>query len=143
MPVMDKSGTSMYPDQRNCVWVSIRRMSEVCGRWIGAAAWVCLGLSAVVFVLMWVRAFLDGTVPKTAWGEVAGNHGPWRGLPYPLGPRYALRDMWYQVLDLQCLAALCASVSLLLRPRWHTALVAVGAAAAGFLFLFTHYWLVD
>jgi hypothetical protein len=105
---------------------------------------VFLALSTLLFVAMWARrALLGGAVPKTPWGEVAGNHGPWRGLPHPFGPRYALRDMWYQVLDLQCLAFLCAGVSLLLRPRWRTALVAGGAAAAGLLFLFTHYWLVD
>lgn len=51
--------------------------------------------SLIIFIWMWVYAYLNDYIPDTPWGEKLGNHGSWRHHGF-LRAGFNLRDVfWY------------------------------------------------
>jgi|GEM_PF-2557517 len=116
-------------------------------RWLGVTALVLLAFSVLLFIWMWVCAYMQGNIPQV-WGRYEGNHGPWRYRFYGYYiPWYALiyelRWLWWQVLNLQVFSFIFGLASFILKPNRRTAIISALAFVLGFLFLITHYWLVD
>jgi len=126
----------------------ITRIRQSIARWVGAIALVFLVFSVLLFIWMWVCAYMQGDIPQV-WGRYEGNHGPWHHRFYryyvagPFAFIYELRWIWWQVLNLQFFSFVLGLVSIVLKPNRRAAVIAVLAFALGFLFFITHYWLVD
>lgn len=114
----------------------IARIRQSGARWIGTIALTFLVCSALLFIWMWVCAYMHGDIPETRWGQYEGNHGPWRHS-------YDLRGAWWQILNMQFYAFVLGLVSMAFKPNRRAAVVTVFAFVLGFLFMATHYWLVD
>lgn len=105
-------------------------------RWTGTVAIALLLFSIVLFAWMWIHAYRTGAIPETEWGTYRGNHGPWRH-------RYDLRSAWHWVSFSHLLAFVLGIVSLVIKPSLRALYIILAAFAIGFLFMSTHYWLVD
>lgn len=123
------------------------RIRQSRARCIGAIALILLVLSVLFFIWMWIKACIQGAIPQTRWGYYEGNHGPWRRTPFyflgPFAPKYSLRWIWYQVVNLQFFSFVLGLVSIVLKPNKKSAIITTLAFVSGFLFFVTHYWLVD
>ncbi|MEI8348891.1 MAG: hypothetical protein WCI77_01955 [Candidatus Omnitrophota bacterium] len=105
-------------------------------RWSGTIAASLLGLSVLLFIWMWARAYMHGDIPQTSWGQYEGNHGPWRH-------RYDLRGVWWQILNIQFCAFVFGLVSVVFKPSTRATIIVALTFAMGFLFFAMNYWLVD
>jgi hypothetical protein len=114
----------------------ITRIRQNVSRWSGIIAVSLLVFSVLLFIWIWVCAYMHGDIPETNWGQYEGNHGPWRH-------RYDLRGVWWQILNLQFCAFVLGLVSMVLKPNKKAAVITALAFILGFLFMITHYWLVD
>ena len=116
-------------------------------RWIDAISLLLLVLSVLLFIWMWIRACIQGEIPQAPWGKYEGNHGPWHHrASFALGtftPKYNLRWLWSQVLNLQFFSFVLGLVSIIFKPNRRSAIITALAFISGFLFFITHYWLVD
>lgn len=125
----------------------ITRTRQNGSRWIGTIALWLLVLSVLLFIWMWLKAYIQGQIPHTSWGNYEGNHGPWRRTSfYILGPfarKYDLRWIWWQVLNLQVFSFIFGLVSIAFKPNRRSAIITSLAFGLSFLFFITHYWLVD
>jgi hypothetical protein len=115
---------------------SIAEIRQRGAYWISASALFFLVFSVLLFIWMWVRAYMHGGIPQTGWGQYEGNHGPWRHS-------YDLRGAWWQILNLQFYAFVLGLVSIVFKPKRRASIITVLAFVSGCLFLVTHYWLVD
>lgn len=122
----------------------ITRTRQNGSRWIGTIALWLLVLSVLLFIWMWVKAYIQGQIPQTPWGKFEGSHGPWhKPLHDILGIKYDLEWIWSQVLNLEIFSFIFGLVSIVFKPNRRSAIVTALAFVSGFLFLITHYWLVD
>jgi len=139
MKIMDKM------HQTSLLTARIRKSGA---RWIGTVALAFLVLSILLFIWMWVCAYMQGDIPQI-WGRCEGNHGPWRHrfyqyyLPRPFALIYELRWIWGQILNSQFCAFVLGLVSIVFKPNRRAVVIAALAFVLGFLFFVTHYWLVD
>ncbi|MDD4895004.1 MAG: hypothetical protein PHW54_06825 [Candidatus Omnitrophica bacterium] len=112
--------------------------------WLNTGALVLLALSVLFLIRMWVRAYIEGSIPQGAWGQYEGNHGPWRERIFLMPwARHGLRWLWWQVLNLQLFAFVIGFISILFKPSKKAVIAACSAFVLGCLFFVTHYWLVD
>lgn len=90
---------------------------------------------------------MQGDIPQARWGHYEGNHGPWRHPSFyifgPFVPKYDLRRLWSQVLNLQFFSFVLGLVSIVLKPNRRAAIIVAFVFVSGLLFFVTHYWLVD
>lgn len=124
----------------------ITRIRQSGSRWIGTIALWLLALSVLLFIWMWVKAYIQGEIPQTPWGKYEGNHGPWHYRYYILGPfapKYDLQWIWSQVLNLQVFSFIFGLVSIVFKPSRRNTIITALAFVSGLLFFITHYWLVD
>ena len=93
------------------------------------------GLIFVIFAYVWISAFIQGAVPNQ-WGEFEGNHGPWRRA-------YDLRRCLH-FLFLTCFISFFSGLlAFCFKPKWVTGIITVLSPILLYLFLATHFWLID
>ena len=113
----------------------ITRLKQLCAYLFIKVALIFLLIAFILFIWMWIRAYIYGEIPNMNWGEYQGNHGPWRHI-------YTLRDLWWYTAYAQIFSFYLASVSFLLKRDNKAAVIIFLAFVAG-LFLMSTYWLVD
>lgn len=103
---------------------------------VGLIALEVLIFSVFLFIWMWLRAYHTGAVPVTTWDNYDRNHGPWRHL-------YELRDLWWKIPEVRFWSFILGSISLIIKPSHLALLTVIVSPVAGFIFMVSHYWLVD
>jgi hypothetical protein len=125
----------------------ITRIRQNVSRWSGIIAVSLLVFSVLLFIWMWVCAYMQGNIPQV-WGRYEGNHGPWHHrfywyyVPW-FALIYELRWLWNQVLNLQVLSFVVGLVSIVLKPNCRAAIITALVFVLTFMFFVTHYWLID
>jgi hypothetical protein len=124
----------------------ISKIRQNVAHWLTVVALVFLTFSVLLFIWMWVHAYIQGNIPQV-WGRYEGNHGPWHHRFYRFYvPWYAfiyeLRWLWWQVLNLQIFSFILGLVSIILKPNRRATITTTLAFVLAFLFFVTHYWLV-
>jgi hypothetical protein len=92
-------------------------------------------IALVLFIWTWTQAFINGVIPNISWGELAGNHGPWRHI-------YNLRNLWWYIDYALFLSFNLALSSYFLKRDNKTVVIVFAAFVFGLIFMST-YWLVD
>ncbi len=85
---------------------------------------------------MWIYAYMQNAVPETVWKENQGNHRPWRYS-------YDLQNIYWLILNIQLLSFNLSIISFIIKPNREAAIVSGIALVIFFLFMYTHYWLID
>jgi hypothetical protein len=99
-------------------------------------SFVLLFISFLLFVIMWISAYMHNNIPVAPWGEYGGNHGYWRHS-------YDLRELWWYIFSIFLYSFILAIVAFVIKPNRKAAIIAAIALVSFFLFGNTHYWLVD
>lgn len=104
----------------------ITRIQQRVARQLSAIALWLLVLSVLLFIWMWLKAYIQGQIPQAPWGKHEGNHGLWHHRYYILGsfaPKYDLRWIWSQVLNLQVFSFIFGLVSIAFKPNRRRAVI--------------------
>lgn len=115
---------------------------EKAAHWLDASALALLTLSVLLFIWMWVRAYMQGDIPQGGWGHYESNHGPWRDRFFLPATR-SLEWFWWQILNIQFYAFAVGVFSMCFKPGKQGFMIACSAFVFGTVFFTTHYWLVD
>lgn len=115
---------------------ALHRTRRRASSWLWWGALLLLHLAVAAFATLWLAAHRELAIPECSWGAWDGNHGPWRH-------RYALRGLWWLVLECQVLSFGLAGLSFVLAPNRRAGVTALGVLLLGLAFVYSQYWLVD
>ncbi len=99
-------------------------------------------VSIAIFIWMWIYAYMHDYIPDTTWGEKLGNHGPWRRLGF-WRQGFSIRDAFWHIVNLQFYSMCLALISFFVKPNIRAIILFTITLVIFFVFLYTHYWLVD
>jgi hypothetical protein len=106
-------------------------------RWLGVLAIALLAFHFLLAGAMWIEAWHADAMPwqwSEHWRE--WNHGPWRHV-------HVARWLFWQAFLLPAYAAGASLLSVIVKPNRRAACVLGLSVVEFFLFLHTHFFLVD